>query len=29
VRRWRFQPVLRNGEAVPQRAVLRVRFVLQ
>jgi TonB family protein len=29
VRRWRFEPVMRNGEAVAQRAVLRVRFVLQ
>lgn len=28
VRRWRFQPVMRNGEAVPQRAVLHVRFTL-
>lgn len=28
VRRWRFEPVMRNGEAVPQRAVLRVRFAL-
>ena len=29
VRRWRFEPVTRNGEGVAQRAVLRVRFVLQ
>jgi TonB family protein len=29
VRRWRFEPVMRNGEPVAQRAVLRVRFVLQ
>ena len=29
VRRWRFEPVLRNGEAAAQRAILRVRFVLE
>ena len=29
VRRWRFEPVQRNGAAVPQRASLRVKFVLQ
>jgi TonB family protein len=28
VRRWRFQPIKRNGIAVAQRAVLQVRFVL-
>lgn len=28
VRRWRFEPVMRNGQAAPQRAVLRVRFAL-
>jgi protein TonB len=29
VRRWRFEPVMRDGQAVPQRAVLRVRFAVQ
>jgi TonB family protein len=29
VRRWRFEPIKRNGIAVPQRAVLQVRFVLE
>lgn len=29
VERWRFQPVQRNGEAVAQRARLRIRFDLQ
>jgi TonB family protein len=29
LRQWRFQPVVRDGEAVAQRAVLRVRFELR
>jgi TonB family protein len=29
VRRWRFEPVTRNGAAVEQRAILRVRFELR
>ena len=29
VRRWRFEPVMRNGAAVEQRAILRVRFELK
>ncbi|MDY0065575.1 MAG: energy transducer TonB [Steroidobacteraceae bacterium] len=29
VRRWRFEPVLRDGKPAPQRAELRVRFVMQ
>ena len=29
VSRWRFVPIVRGGVAVPQRAVLRVRFALQ
>jgi protein TonB len=29
VRRWRFEPIVRNGAAVEQRAVLRVRFELR
>jgi TonB family protein len=29
VRQWRFEPVMRNQVAVPQRATLRVRFVLE
>jgi TonB family protein len=27
--RWRFEPVMRNGKAVDQRAILRVRFALK
>jgi len=26
VRQWRFEPVVRNGEKVPQRAMIRLRF---
>jgi TonB family C-terminal domain len=26
VRQWRFEPVMRNGTAVPQRAMVRLRF---
>ena len=26
IRQWRFEPILRNGEAVSQRAVVRLRF---
>jgi TonB family protein len=26
IRQWRFEPVLRNGEKVPQRAMVRLRF---
>lgn len=26
VRQWRFEPVMRNGNAVPQRAMVRLRF---
>ncbi len=26
VRQWRFEPVMRNGSAVPQRAMVRLRF---
>lgn len=29
VQRWRFEPVMNNGVAVPQRAAIRVRFALQ
>jgi TonB family protein len=29
VRRWRFEPVMRSGAAVEQRAILRVRFELK
>jgi TonB family protein len=29
VRRWRFEPVMRDGAAVEQRAILRVRFELK
>jgi TonB family protein len=29
VRRWRFEPIVRNGAAVEQRALLRVRFELK
>ncbi|MGH8175037.1 MAG: TonB family protein [Steroidobacter sp.] len=29
VRRWRFEPVMRDGQPVAQRAVLRVRFALE
>lgn len=29
MRRWRFEPIIRDGRAVRQRAVLRVRFVLE
>lgn len=28
LRKWRFEPVIRNGAAVNQRAVLRMRFAL-
>jgi protein TonB len=28
LRKWRFEPVIRNGAAVDQRAVLRMRFAL-
>ena len=27
--RWRFEPVMRNGKAIDQRAILRVRFALK
>lgn len=26
IRQWRFEPVMRNGKAVPQRAMVRLRF---
>jgi TonB family protein len=26
VRQWRFEPVMRDGKAVPQRAMVRLRF---
>ena len=29
VKRWRFEPVVRNGAAVPQRAAMRIRFELK
>ncbi len=29
VRQWRFEPVVRNGEKVPQRAMVRLRFEKQ
>jgi TonB family protein len=29
LRRWRFEPVMRNGSVVDQRAILRVRFALK
>jgi TonB family protein len=29
VRRWRFEPVVRDGAAVPQRAAMRIRFELK
>jgi TonB family protein len=29
VQQWRFQPIVRNGEAVAQRATLRVRFEMK
>lgn len=29
VKRWRFEPVMRNGAAVPQRAAMRIRFELK
>ena len=29
VRRWRFEPVMRDGAAVPQRAAVRIRFELK
>jgi TonB family protein len=29
VRRWRFEPVMRDGAPVPQRAAMRIRFELQ
>jgi TonB family protein len=28
LRQWRFQPIVRNGEKVPQRAVVRLRFAV-
>jgi TonB family protein len=28
VRRWRYEPVQRNGQAVEQRAKLRIRFAI-
>jgi TonB family protein len=29
LKRWRFAPILRNGAAVPQRALLRIKFELE
>jgi TonB family protein len=29
VKRWRFEPVMRDGAAVPQRAAMRIRFELK
>ena len=29
VKRWRFEPVMRDGAAVPQRAAVRIRFELK
>ncbi len=29
VKRWRFEPVMRNGSPVPQRAAVRIRFQLK
>jgi TonB family protein len=29
VRQWRFEPVVRNGQIVPQRAMVRLRFTQQ
>jgi protein TonB len=29
VKRWRFEPVMRNGAPVPQRAAVRIRFQLK
>jgi TonB family protein len=29
VRRWRYQPVMRDGQAIAQRARIRVRFAMQ
>ena len=26
LKRWRYEPVMRDGEAVPQRAHMRMRF---
>ena len=28
VKHWKFQPIVKNGEAIAQRAVLRVRFTM-
>jgi outer membrane biosynthesis protein TonB len=29
VKRWRFEPVMRNGAPVPQRVAVRIRFQLK
>lgn len=29
IRQWRFEPVVRNGEKVPQRAMVRLKFAKQ
>jgi periplasmic protein TonB len=29
VKRWRFEPIMRDGKAVAQRAAIRIRFELK